>query len=714
MKLNIPVIAAGLWLLLSCTSLPDQSPIDRFDLVCRHNILVDRFDSLASLTIGNGNFAFTTDLTGLQTFYKEYDNGVSLGTMSNWGWHTIPNSGGYDMAETYQYYDVEGRKVPYQHQPRSPERAAAAASYFRENPHRLHLGIIRLVIHKENGEEITIRDVQFPEHRLDLWRGEVSSRFSVEGQPVEVTVFAHQEKDMVSARIVSPLIQKGRLSVEWLFPYGIPAHVHAGYDFGSGEKHTSELIDTTVSSARILRQLDGDRYFVHLGWSDGASLKQAENHRFVLVPPADAASLEFSSLFAPAPSENLLPGFGETRKSSELGWAEFWSTGGAVDFSGSTDPRAFELERRVVLSQFLTKVNGSGNLPPQETGLTFNSWYGKFHLEMHWWHSAHFYNWQRTQYMESQLEYYRKILPRAREWAELQGYEGVRWPKMTGPDGINSPSPVGSYLIWQQPHLIYMAEQAYRTNPSRETLEKYADLVFLTAGFMADFPVFDPATGKYHLAPPLIPAQEHWNREITLDPPYELAYWHWALTVAQQWKLRLELPPDTLWEEVRKQLPAPVAIDGLYMGIANAPDSYTEPRNMRDHPMVLGTLGMLPLWDKVDEETMRNTLKLIMEKWDWPHTWGWDYPMVAMCATRLLEPEIALDALMKEVQKNTYLVNGHNYQDGRLRIYLPGNGGILKAVALMCAGWEGCTEKNPGFPGDGTWKVKWENLTPDF
>lgn len=714
MKLNIPAIATGLWLLLSCTSTPDQSPIDRFDLVSRHNILVDRFDSLSSLTVGNGNFAFTTDLTGLQTFYKEYEYGVSLGTMSNWGWHTIPNSGGYDMAETYQYYDVEGRKVPYQHQPRSPERAVAAASYFRENPHRLHLGIIRLVIHKENGEEITIRDVQSPEHRLDLWRGEVSSRFSVEGQPVEVTVFAHQEKDMVSARIVSPLMEKGRLSVEWLFPYGIPAHVHAGYDFGKGDNHTSELIDTTASSARILRQLDGDRYFVYLGWSDGASLKQAESHRFILVPPADAASLEFSSLFTPDLPEDRLPGFGETRESSEHGWAEFWSTGGAVDFSGSTDSRAFELERRVVLSQYLTKVNGSGNLPPQETGLTFNSWYGKFHLEMHWWHSAHFYNWQRPQYMEAQLEYYRQIFPRAREWAELQGYEGVRWPKMTGPDGINSPSSVGSYLIWQQPHLIYMAEQAYRTNPSRETLDKYAGLVFSTAGFMADFPVYDTATGKYHLAPPLIPAQEHWNRETTLDPPYELAYWHWALTVAQQWKQRLGLLPDSLWDEVRMNLPDPVAIDGLYLGIANAPDSYTEPRNMRDHPMVLGTLGMLPLWEKVDEETMRNTLKLIMEKWDWPHTWGWDYPMVAMCATRLHEPGIALDALMKEVQKNTYLVNGHNYQDSRLRIYLPGNGGILKAVALMCAGWEGCTVKNPGFPDDGTWKVKWENLTPDF
>ena len=136
--------------------------------------------------------------------------------------------------------------------------------------------------------------------------------------------------------------------------------------------------------------------------------------------------------------------------------------------------------------------------------------------------------------------------------------------------------------------------------------------------------------------------------------------------------------------------------------------------NMRDHPMVLGMVGMLPGWERIDREVMRNTLLLIMEQWDWDHTWGWDYPMVAMCATRLLEPEIALDALLKKVQKNRYLVNGHNYQDERLRIYLPGNGGFLKAIALMCAGWEGCTTPNPGFPKNGKWNVRWENLNPDF
>jgi hypothetical protein len=70
MKLNILVFALGLWLAFSCMSSRDQGRIDRFDLVNRHNILVEHFDSLASLTVGNGNFAFTTDLTGLQTFYQ--------------------------------------------------------------------------------------------------------------------------------------------------------------------------------------------------------------------------------------------------------------------------------------------------------------------------------------------------------------------------------------------------------------------------------------------------------------------------------------------------------------------------------------------------------------------------------------------------------------------------------------------------------------------
>jgi hypothetical protein len=694
-----------------------EESIDRYSLVNRHNIYVDEFDTLATLSVGNGNFAFTTDFTGLQTFYKEYENGVSLGTQSNWGWHTEPNIENYDITETYYYYEIENRKVPFRDQrigPDSSPRASEAISYFRENPHRIHLGLIRLVIKKENGEEIEIHDVHSPTHHLDLWRGEITSDFTVEGNPVKVMVYSHQEKDMISARVESPLINLGRLSIEWLFPYAIRGHYHPGYDFNSPGKHTSALRMTGKSNAEIIRILDNDSYYVYISWSDKATLEEKQQHNYILNPAPNSGVLEFSCLFTPEMANKEIPGFSTTKDNSLAFWKNFWETGGAVDFSNATDPRAHELERRVVLSQYLTRINGSGDLPPQETGLTYNSWFGKFHMEMIWWHSAHYHNWQRSHYAENQIKYYRDIIEPARKTAELQGYKGVRWPKMTCPAGENSPGGINTYLLWQQPHLIYFAEQLYKDNPSPEVLDKYADLVFATADFMADFPIFDETEGAYNLAPPFVPAQEHWNRETAFNSPFELAYWYWGLTTAQKWKERMGQKPDAKWEAVSTNLAVPVSIDGLYMGLGNAPDSYTNPANMRDHPIVLGMLGFLPDWDKLDHEIMLNTLIFIMENWDWPSTWGWDYPLVAMNATRLYKPEIAIDALMRDVQKNTYLQNGHNYQHERLRIYLPGNGGLLKAVALMCAGWEGSEAVNPGFPKDGTWDVRWENLTPDF
>ena len=86
--------------------------------------------------------------------------------------------------------------------------------------------------------------------------------------------------------------------------------------------------------------------------------------------------------------------------------------------------------------------------------------------------------------------------------------------------------------------------------------------------------------------------------------------------------------------------------------------------------------------------------------------------MTAMNAVRVGEPEKAIDALMMNKRTNTYLKNGHNFQDNRLRVYLPGNGGLLTAVALMCAGWDGCETENPGFPKNGLWDVRWEGISP--
>ena len=119
---------------------------------------------------------------------------------------------------------------------------------------------------------------------------------------------------------------------------------------------------------------------------------------------------------------------------------------------------------------------------------------------------------------------------------------------------------------------------------------------------------------------------------------------------------------------------------------------------------------MLPMSRLASENVMRNTLNWVMDHWNWDKTWGWDYPMVAMCAARMGEPETAVEALLMDRRTNTYLVNGHNYQDGRLRVYLPGNGGLLTAVGMMLAGWDGMDAHNPGFPE--SWDVRWEGILP--
>ncbi len=313
--------------------------------------------------------------------------------------------------------------------------------------------------------------------------------------------------------------------------------------------------------------------------------------------------------------------------------------------------------------------------------------------------------------LEKSLDWYKKIEPRARKTAEMQGFKGVRWPKMTDPSGRESPSSVGPFLIWQEPHIIYFSELCFRAHPNVATLEKYKDLVFDTADFMASYAHLDKKTGKYVLGPDLIPAQESFNPKTTINPAFELAYWYWGLSTAQKWRDRLGLPRVAKWDSVLNNLSPLATKDGVYLAAQSAPDSYTNPRYMKDHPDVLIGLSFLPKTKMIDLPTMRRTFAKVMKVWNWPETWGWDYPMMAMTATRLGEPEKAMDALMMKEPKNTYLPDGNNYQRANLRIYLPGNGSLLMATAMMCTGWDGYKgPPNPGFPKNGKWIVHWENL----
>src|SRR6185436_14483269 len=201
------------------------------------------------------------------------------------------------------------------------------------------------------------------------------------------------------------------------------------------------------------RELDSTTYFTNVTWSKGDITKAQQPHTIVLNPSGDDGEFEFSVAFKRDSTFEPL-NFKSTEQNSIEHWKKFWESGGAIDFSECTDPRAKELERRVVLSQYLTKIQCAGSMPPQETGLTMNSWYGKFHLEMYWWHAAHFAQWGRPALVEKSIAWFDKTMPKAQGTAKWQGYEGARWQKMTDPSGDESPSNVGAFILWQQPHPI--------------------------------------------------------------------------------------------------------------------------------------------------------------------------------------------------------------------------------------------------------------------
>jgi hypothetical protein len=184
----------------------NSTGIDRYALVARHNVTLDKPDPLTPLSVGNGEFAFTADITGLQTFPDYHLRGMSLGTLSQWGWHSLPNTEGYTLADALNSYTVAGREVPYASGGASSGGYSPAANWLRANPHRLHLGQIGLRIAKSDGSPVAIEDLTDTFQTLDLWTGLLTSRFKVQDEPVTVFTACHPTRDLLAVRIESPLL----------------------------------------------------------------------------------------------------------------------------------------------------------------------------------------------------------------------------------------------------------------------------------------------------------------------------------------------------------------------------------------------------------------------------------------------------------------------------------------------------------------------------
>ena len=430
---------------------------------------------------------------------------------------------------------------------------------------------------------------------LDVWAGGVTSAFTMadaQGGAWALTIATsiHPDVDLVATALTCAPAP-GATPAPGV---GCPAALRLGFAYADGawgpsanawgadpSLHTTAVLhnDTRSAALTLERVMDDAAWTVSCQWdsSEWLAAKAAGlEHEVLWLPPPGAAttSIALSCLWTPAglaypigmatsayvqgrvaaagallaQGAPRLPLQPAVQAASAAMWELFWAGGSFVHLlaSGTQDPRAAELERRVVLSRFLTRSSSAGACPPQETGLLSNSWSGKFHLEMRFWHQAHWALWGNPELLHRSTGFFLDLLPNATSLARFQGYKGARWLKMLGLAQTHNASgavdvawlgtavepapawaPPGSLLVWesfnginpvlqwQQPHMIWLADAQRRAvNASQGAaaaaalMQELAPLVYATADYLASAPFFNETSGFYELGPPLLGGEE--------------------------------------------------------------------------------------------------------------------------------------------------------------------------------------------------------------
>ncbi|MDE7263515.1 MAG: hypothetical protein K2N64_02495 [Anaeroplasmataceae bacterium] len=592
--------------------------------VSQFDIINDFVDKENPLTIGNGNFAFTCDITGLQTFYKEYLP-IPLCTMSNYHWANRKASGELPFQSYAKASD--GSSIRYM-----TDTTAKDYSVFRDDVFKFDL--FKLVFQYQ-GKPLDIGEITNVHQKLFLYDGKIESMFNYQGDPVWVETSIPQQHNNLHIHVKTNI--KG-LSI-CLFFLVPDSSIQGGKE---------EDFNFTISKDFIEREQELCHYKIFYKTNMQAK----------------------GTIFEVEEDSQLCIGL-------EKDFCQDKHMNHYFDLAKEIDTRDIELNRRMVLSLYLMKVNTLGIYPPAETGLTCNSWYGKFHLEMHIWHHLGLIRFGLYQYVLPSMKWYLSLYDSSSARAEEQGYQGIRLPKMTDYRGIDTPSNIGCLLIWQMPHLLVMIDEILIQNEKALDIEDYLPICKGIIDFLTSF--FYLKNGKYHLDSPLIPANE--NIEYDKDTPiFEECYAIYAFQIFKKWAKKYNIVYDLtrINEILLNYAPLPVYND-CYEAFIGCTDTYTKYNH--DHPMMIGMYSFFKS-SLAHPAIIKNTLQKILKKWTFEDTWGWDFPMLAMSAHHIGDKELAIKILKLPALKNSYKRNGHNPQIPKqeLPIYLPGNGAFLLAI----------------------------------
>lgn len=584
--------------------------------IIKYNLKFNHIDSKNPVTIGNGDFAITLDQTGTQSLYEIYKD-IPLSTMSNKNWFYKDKK---DIKPSY----VDGKAYMLFNLDNDP-------NYQINRQYPFKYSFMQILLY-DNDKLIDINNIKDVKQELDLYKGIVTSSFNYKEKINKTISFIYQDHDEFNFKL-----QSDNLNLALKFNY--PSYTKNGY-------RLDILPNVLVKEDRMTLLYDD---------KNSLSFKLKSSSKYQIVENTlifDDNNVSFSLALDEIKEGKLLD--------------EFWKCDNGIIIDNE------ELVKKMVLSKYLLHVNSTGIYPPQESGLTYNCWNSKFHLEMHLIHSLwNIYNNHVGDLVKS-FDYYLSIMPSSLKRASLNGYKGLRFPKMTGPDGEDSPSNIGPLLIWQAPHILFMLQEIYYLYNEENIIKKYEPLISGTIDFMISFLTLKDS--KYQMLDPLLEACESIPLDRCQNPSFELEYWRY--TLERQPKIDTVLYGHQRYDymDITSKIITPKEDDGIYLKTYGVIDKYDL---YKDHP----TEGFLMSFFKskiVDKEKMVKTIDYILKNMDLSSYWGWDFPFLGLSLLNCGEIEKSIEVTQLNTINNQYLYNGYNTSPrDDLKAYLPGNGAFL-------------------------------------
>ncbi|KAI7153938.1 hypothetical protein KC324_g14530, partial [Hortaea werneckii] len=267
-----------LFSILSLFSIPSFAAIDRKTIVQSFNPYRTSSSNSTPLQVGNGNFAFGADVSGLQTW-------LPYNTLSSWCWHnrSLPSTPNQTEPSDFTGLDwlTHDRLVNYA-QPNPAE--AEISQWMIANPHRVNLGSVGLWF---GDRDVLEEDVENTEQVLDMYTGVLTSSFTWDGSDVQVNTIPDPWSSTIAVELSSEKFADGALGMFLDYPYMTDKNKFEAPFVGlwnATSNHTTELLHQSHRRATIKHTMDDTIYYTTMSWNEDASLSGPipDTHRYIL------------------------------------------------------------------------------------------------------------------------------------------------------------------------------------------------------------------------------------------------------------------------------------------------------------------------------------------------------------------------------------------------------------------------------------------------